>query len=262
MKRYFKLCFKSWALEISAHLAYKTNFVTKMLALIFMDLVGPLVILLIYTNTAGIPGWSFEEFILFQGTLTLVFGFAHSFIIMMPVRILEDVREGHFDKHLLKPFNTLKYFLFSSADVDGLVEIAVGLSLISWAFVKLGLSVLSPNFLIYVLLVMVGFLFQYAIFITISALAFLVVKSWALFDIMFTLSNFARYPLNIYSNSFVFFLTFLFPIAISAFYPVEVLLRGLTFLNLIKIVLPVIVAFCISVWFWGMAMKKYSSAGG
>lgn len=262
MKLHFKLWLKYWALELSAHLAYKANFVTKMLALIFMDLVGPLVILLIYTSTAGIPGWSLEEFILFQGTMTLVFGFAHSFIIMMPVRVLEDVREGHFDKHLLKPFNTLKYFLFSSPDIDGLTELAVGLALISWAFVKLGLTVFSTNFLIYILLVMVGFLFQYAIFITISALAFLFIKSWALFDIMFTLSNFARYPLSIYNNSFVFFLTFLFPIAVSAFYPAEVLLRGLTFLTLIKVILPVIVAFCVSVWFWNKAMKKYSSAGG
>ncbi len=107
-----------------------------------------------------------------------------------------------------------------------------------------------------------GFLFQYAVLIFISSLAFLFVKSWALFDVLFTLSNFARYPLNIYSNSLVIFLTFLFPIAISAFYPVEVLLRGMTFLNLVKVILPVVIAFGISVWFWGMAMKKYSSAGG
>lgn len=262
MKRHFKLFFKSWALDISSQMAYKANFVTKILSLMLMDIVGPLIILLIYTNTAGIPGWSFEEFILFQGTMTLVFGFGHAFIVMMPARVLEDVREGHFDKHLIKPFNTLTYFLFSSPDIDGFAEVFVGLALISWAFAKLGLSILSLNFLVYLLLILVAFLFQYAVMITISALAFLFVKSWALFDILFTLSNFARYPLNIYSSGFVFFLTFLFPIAVSAFYPVEVLLRGLTFLNLVKVVLPVVAAFCISIWFWNRAMKKYSSAGG
>lgn len=262
MKRHLTLLSKAWALEISSQMAYKANFVTKILSIMLMDIVGPLVVLLIYTNTAGVPGWSFEEFILFQGTMTLVFGFGHAFVVMMPVRVLEDVREGHFDQHLIRPFNTLTYFLFSSPDLDGTAEIFVGLVLISWAFVKLGLSILSLHFLIYVFLILIAFLFQCAIMIMISALAFLFVKSFALFDIMFTLSNFARYPLNIYSGGFEFFLTFLFPIAISAFYPVEVLLRGLTFLNMLKVILPVVVFFFVSIWFWNTAMKKFSSAGG
>lgn len=262
MKRHLKLFFKSWALEISSQMAYKANFATKMLALFMMDIIGPLVILLIYTNTAGIPGWSFEEFILFQGTLLLVIGLSHAFVIMMPVNILEDIRDGHFDKHLLRPFNMLAYFLFSSPDIDGLAEIGVGITLTSWAFIKLGLSVLSPNFLIYLLLIMLGFLFQYAILIVISALAIMFVKSWALFDILFSLENFARYPLSVYSSGFVFFLTFLFPIAVSAFYPVEALLRGITMLNLVKVSIPVIASFAISVLLWNKAMKKYSSAGG
>jgi len=262
MKRYFKLFFKSWALEISSHMAYKANFLTKMLAIMLMDIVGPLVILLIYTNTAGIPGWSLAEFILFQGTLTLVFGFAHGLIVMMPVRVLEDVRNGHFDKHLVKPFNTLKYFLFSSADIDGFAEIFVGLILVSWAFFKLELTVFSVNFLIYLALIVVGIMFQYALFILIGALTFLFVKSWALFDILFTLEGFARYPLNVYNTGIAFFLTFVFPIAISAFYPVEALLRGLTVINMLKIVIPVLIALVVSVWAWNVAIKKYSSAGG
>lgn len=262
MKRHFKLLWKSWSLEVASHMAYKANFVTKILALILMDIIGPLVILLIYTNTAGIPGWSFEEFILFQGTLTLVFGFGHAFIIMMPVRVISEIREGHFDMNLVKPFNTLKYFLFSSADIDGFAEIFVGLVLVSWAFVKLGIGVLSLNFLIYLILILAGILFQYAALITVSAVAFLFIKSWALFDILFTLENFARYPLNVYSSAFIFFLTFLFPIAVSAFYPVEALLRGLTFLNIIKVIIPVAVAFFLSTRLWNLAMKKYSSAGG
>ena len=262
MKRHIKLFLKSWALEISSQMAYKANFVTKMFAIMLMDIIGPLIILLIYTNTAGIPGWSFAEFILFQGTMTFVFGFGHAFVIMMPGRILEDVRQGHFDKHLVKPFNTLSYFMLSSSDIDGFAEMFVGIVLISWAFVQLGINIFSLNFLMYILLIFTGILFQYAILITISAVTFLAVKSWALFDILFSLENFARYPLNIYGSGLAFFLTFLFPIAVSAFYPTEALLRGLSLLTMIKVVIPVLIVFCSSIIFWNKAMKKYSSAGG
>ena len=50
MKRNFKLLWKSWALEISSHMAYKGNFAIKMLAFVIMDMIGPLVALLIYQN--------------------------------------------------------------------------------------------------------------------------------------------------------------------------------------------------------------------
>ncbi|MCG2717968.1 MAG: ABC-2 family transporter protein [Nanoarchaeota archaeon] len=243
-------------------MAYKTNFAIKMLAFIIMDMIGPLVALLIYKNTAGIPGWTFEEFILFTGTLTLVFGFGHAAVIMMPARIIDDVRQGHFDKHLLRPFKSLTYFLFSSPDIDGVAEITVGLILVSWAFVKLGLTVFSWNFLIYIFLIIIGFIFQYAVMIMISALAFLFVKSWALFDVFFTLTNFARYPLTVYGGGITFFLTFMFPIAISASYPADALLNGISGFGILKIVLPVFLFLFVSVWFWNMAMKKYSSAGG
>ena len=70
-----KLLFKSIETELSKEMVYKWNFIIKILSLISVDIVSPLVTLLIYQKTLGIPGWSFEQFILFQGTFIFVMGF-------------------------------------------------------------------------------------------------------------------------------------------------------------------------------------------
>ncbi|MBT3304267.1 hypothetical protein HN592_04110 [Candidatus Woesearchaeota archaeon] len=258
----FKIIKRAMIMRISEDFAYKLNFFIKFFAVMLRDFIGPLVILLIYTTTAGIPGWSFYEFILFQGTLTLVFGFGYLFAVMIPVEVMHNVRTGTFDKFLLKPLNTLVYLTASSFEWAGLAQILVGIALIVFAFIKLNLTVLSSNFVLYLILIFFGFLFQYAVMILIAALTFLWVQSWALLDLFFKLTDFARYPSGIYGSSLQFFLTFLFPVAISAFFPVEVLLRGFNTILLLKIIVPVLAFFIVSLLLWNLAMRKYTSAGG
>ncbi len=259
--KYLRLWAKSFALELSSEMAYKWNFFIKMLALMMADVVGPLVIMFIYTNTPGIPGWSFEEFLLFQGTGILVFGLAHFLLILMPYKVIEMVKEGTFDKVLIKPFDPLLYMTFSSMDLEGIAEVAVGVALVAYSMNAIGVT-LGLNFALYLALVALAFLFQYAMMIMVASLAFLVVKSFALMDLIFKLGDFARYPLNVYDLGLRAMLTFVFPIAVSAFYPVEVLLRGLRPSVMALIAAPVLIFLGVSVMLWKLAMRKYTSAGG
>lgn len=262
MRRHFALFKKTFALELAKDMAYKANFFIKFISLIFLDLVGPLIMLIIYKTTSGLPGWTFEEFILFQGTLTFVFGFGHAFLVMFPGRTINSIRGGTFDRFLLNPFNTLLYFLLSSVNIEGIAEMLTGLALIVWASIKLGISVVSLNFLFYVLLILCAFMFQYAAMIFVSAAGVLFIKSHALIDIYYRLAGFARYPLDIYGSGLNFMLTFVFPVAICAYFPVQVLLHGFKVLTIAKVLLPVVGFLILAIFMWKAAMKKYVSAGG
>ena len=114
MNRYFRLFAKSTALRLSSEMAYKWNFWIKTFAIIVGDFIGPLFILLIYTTTSGIEGWTFPEFILFQGTLIFVIGFSHVFFSFIGVQVIDMVRMGKFDAILVKPYNPLLYLTFST----------------------------------------------------------------------------------------------------------------------------------------------------
>jgi len=243
-------------------MAYQYNFFIRTFAILLNDLIGPAIILLVYTNTSGIPGWSLYEFLLFQGTFTLVFGIGHVFFIMIPAEVIRHVRKGKFDTILLKPYNSLVYLTSIAFDWDGFGQLFAGLALVIFALIKLKISIFSLNFLAYILIILFALIFQYSIMILVSALTFLIVESWAIFDLVNRFTDFARYPTDVYSPGIRFFITFLFPVSICAFIPATILLKGINMILIIKIAIPVILFFFFSLYLWNLALRKYTSAGG
>lgn len=259
---YFKVMLKSIAMELSKEMAYKWNFIIKAMSLVLADIVAPLVALLIYSTTSGIPGWSFAEFVLFQGTLTLIMGLNHLSQIMLPGNVMSEIREGTFDKYLVKPFKTLALLTITSWDLEGAAEILVGGGLVIWAMIKTGVSVFSLNFLAYLYLLALAYIFLYCFMVLIASLGFLVIKSYALLDLFWRTADFARYPVDIYGPGLRLVLTFVFPMAIISFYPATTLLRGVNLLTMVKATVPIAIIFALTMFAWSSAMKKYGSAGG
>lgn len=175
--------------------------------------------------------------------------------------VVENVREGTFDKILTKPFNPLLYLTFSSIDIEGLAEVLTGLILIIWAFLKLNIAV-SINLLIYIIIILIALIFMYSLMIIISSLAFIFIKSFALFELLFKLLDIGRYPMSIYGFEMRIIFTFLIPVAVVSFYPASALLGTLNTIRLFEIIIPVGIFLILSILMWNISIKKYTSAGG
>lgn len=258
---YWNIFWKFVALDLSSEFRYKFNIVMKFLSLIVMDFIGPMIAILIYSNTLGIPGWTLYEFLLFQGSLTLVLGLGHAFVFRFAWEVMDMIRNGEFDKIMVKPLKPLTFLMLGSFDFPGLAEIFAGLVIIVVALVNLGLG-WTWYYIPFVIFILLAVLFQSGVSILISALAFLFIKSWALFDVWFHLVNFARYPAVIFSVAIRFFIMFIFPIAIASYFPSAILLGRLSIIEMIVPAIAVIVFYILTRLFWHYAMKKYSSAGG
>ena len=152
-----KLFCKGAALDLSREMIYKGNFFIKSLALVFTDFISPIFALLIYTATPGIPGWSFYEFLLFQGTFIMVFGLGHLFVIALPYDTVRAIDRGEFDKYLIRPFSPLLYLMSQSVLVEGFVEFFAGAAISGFAIYNLNINIFSFNFLCYALLIFIGF---------------------------------------------------------------------------------------------------------
>ncbi len=263
MIRYGKIYLKFVALDLSSELRYKLNIVMKFISLITMDFIGPLIAILIYSSTQGlgIPGWSFYEFLLFQGTLTLTLGLGHAFAFRFAWEVMDMVRHGEFDRIMVKPLKPLTYLFLGSFDFPGCAEIMAGLVIIIIALLNLKLGA-TMYFIPYVIFILLGYLFQLSVGILIASIAFLFIQSWALFDVWRHLTNFARYPSIIFSLTIRFVISFIFPVAIASYYPAATLLGRLSTIEMILPMIAVVIFFIVSLIFWKFAMKKYSSAGG
>ncbi|MBI4145825.1 ABC-2 family transporter protein [Candidatus Woesearchaeota archaeon] len=259
--KYPKLARAMFAIRLSNAFAYKANFIAICLAKIIGDLVGPLVAIFIYANTQGIPGWSFEQFLLFQGTFIIIMGLTTNIAIDIFWNVHIAVEFGNLDKYLLKPYNSWLYLLSISVNWEGLAEILLGTALVTYSAIKLNIP-LSINIFLYFILIFTALVFMTSIYTLISAGSIIAVKNEALNNLFQRFLDFARYPADVYGTGVQFVITFLFPLAISATFPAQTLLHGTTIKGLATMILPTIAFFIISLAAWSYSLRKYSSAGG
>jgi len=260
LKQFFRVCRTNIALAFEDEMAYKAAFFIQTLSLFLGDLVVPIVSTLIYSVSAGIPGWSLYEFILFQGTLIIVIGLWHMFFAGLLGETINSVKEGTFDKVLLKPFSSLAYVTSRGFDLDGIGEFLSGIAIVVFAMFKLkfALILLIP----YVIAILLGALFEFSLTVIASSFAFIFVKTWRLYEFISALERFGRYPLIIYSEGLRFILTFGVPVAMASYYPASLLLGKESLSMALIAAIPVLVFFGIALLCWRYAMTKYSSAGG
>jgi ABC-2 type transport system permease protein len=249
---------KIWMLR---DFAYKADFFVKMFSTVLSDLIMPLTSVFIYASSKGIPGWSLEQLLLFQGTLIMIFGLARTVSYTFTWWVLDAINWGNFDQYLLKPYSTLLFIMALTVDHYGITEALAGLIVVVYSMSELGIPILSSGMFIYLLYVAAGTLVIVASQIMIASMGFIAVKSEALMHLHSKLTDFARYPLNVYGFGIKFFLIFLFPMAVSSYVPAQILIQGFTAKVLLYLV-PVAIYFWFALFLWKTAMKKYTSAGG
>lgn len=258
--KFFRIWKRSAILVLELVMSYKVGFFLLLASLFLGNILIPVVSVIIYAVSAGIPGWSLAEFVLFQGTLILVIGLWHTFFASLLGETIGAVKEGTFDKILLRPFSSLGFLTASSFDPDGFAEIAAGIAIVAWALIQLKLFNLM--LLPYLFIVFLGAFFEYALTIIAAALSFIFVKTWRLFELITLVERFSRYPISIYGAGMRIFLTFIVPAAIASYYPASVLLGKQPIITVAWIALPVFAFFAFSLWLWHFALRHYTSAGG
>ena len=262
MNKYIKL-FIAWTkLMISAEAAYRWNSIIKAVAMVVFDFFAPLIAIIIYSVSSGIPGWSFEQFLLLSGTFTIVEGLNEALFGDLGWGIIWDLRHGEFDMSLVKPYNTLGFMSSASSHPRSFVRVFVGLGIVTYALVNYAIAVTLVNLLFYVFLILLGLVFLYSTVVLISSLAILFVQTSNLMNALFNILLIGRYPLNVYGSTGVFVFTFIFPLGVAAFYPASALLHGISLIFVLKLALIIMFYLVVNVLLWNFALKKYSSAGG
>jgi len=261
LKKYVLLWKNSLKLALSAELAYKANFFIRCVGMLIFGLFGPLLAILIYSNTSGIPGWTFWEFLLFQGIGVLIWGLGELFLFGFVWEIMESIRHGVFDRVLVRPFNSLLFLTFTSIDLDGAPKVLLGLFLIVLSLVKIS-GITAIGMAAFALMILLALTFMYAFAIFVASLAFLVTKSFGLFSLFVTAEEYTKFPLTVYGPVIGFIFTFVLPFGLATFYPAQAILGRLAWSTAGWMALSVLGFLGVALLVWRTAMKRYSSAGG
>lgn len=258
--KFWEVWKRGFALSMASDMAYRTSFILLVISIIFKDMIGPLISLIIYNVSSGIPGWTLMEFILFQGIVVFVFGIWHAFIGGISWGAAELVDEGELDRVLVRPFNALAYLSAVYVDFHGLAEVLVGIILMIWALATISFN--AWMIIPFIFLIALALLFILSISIIIAALSIIFVNVDAVESIVYVLMSVTSYPITVYSSGIRFMLTFIIPAAIASYWPAAVILGKESGAGIFLAIIPVFIFFIFSLWFWNFALKRYQSAGG
>ena len=187
-----------------------------------------------FTNTIGIdaagnPLWTKFQFFAFIATTMMIFSIMQAFFMPNAAEFSELIRTGGLDFALLKPIDT--QFLISLQRVNWamLSNFAFGVTLLGYSLVQLGVVPSLLQIVLFPIFIVCGVGIMYSIMIALASTSIWMGRNQSLYDFWFYVTNFSRYPMEIYSGRIGDPLrkvcTFVIPILIVANVPARLMAR-------------------------------------
>ncbi len=226
-------------------MSFRSNFIIESIAStswIVMNL-GFYLLIFKYTSEIGNgTGWGQYEFFIFLATTMFVNSLIQAFFMPNAQEFSELIRTGGLDFALLKPIDT--QFLVSLQKVawSSLANTVVGASLLGYSVWKLTTDPSAPisgeplrltwvSLVLYPLFVVCGVLILYGVMISLSATSIWLGRNQSLYNFWFYITNFSRYPMEIYSGRYGTplrnFFTFLVPVLVVVNVPARIMAQPL-----------------------------------
>ncbi|MCU0961642.1 MAG: ABC-2 family transporter protein [Pirellulaceae bacterium] len=219
---------------------FRTNFVLECVSSVSWTLmnVGFYLIVFHYTPLIGPEsGWGKHQFFVFLGTTWLINSLVQTFFMTNADDYSELIRTGNLDFALLKPIDTQFLVSFQKVDWSALSNFFAGLILLA---VSLGHLCTRPEHplvitpwavALYVVYVLCGVAILYSLMIALASTSIWLGRNQTLYDFWFYITNFARYPMEIYNRGWgvplwVLF-TFVVPVLVVVNVPARILAQPL-----------------------------------
>ena len=248
-------------LDISRSMAYRFNFIAGTLISLLSSGVAPIVQYLIFTTTNGYPGWTVKQLILFQGVMLLWGGLRSMLFGRVFTEAMSLVRNGDFDRLLVKPYPPIGVLLSSGFQLNGIGPTLGGVVIIILAANALDAPMYWWTLPLFLAMLVFGILLLVSLLILLCSVVIMLVQMGRMGDLFQKITSFADYPMNIYPKSLKQFFSIFLPFALWINFPAEVLLARLDMMMVWGAIASVVLLY-LSNWVWNLCLSKYSSAGG
>lgn len=227
MFRFFGIWAAFFQQQIKALIEYKMDFAIGMTAIAFQQLGSFLILFAVFTRITAIGGFSFDEMLLFYGYSQILRGIDHVYNDNIWTVGWFRIRNGTFSQFLTRPIGVLTHVVLERVQFDGMGELLLGVVVFVYAFLRLGLVWGPLEWATFLVFLVLGLAIYFAIKLLCASVAFWTVSSGELMTVAYEINTFTKYPLDIYAHPVLrWFLTFVLPFAVVAYFPMVHFLRG------------------------------------
>ena len=217
-------------------MTFRMNFILQCFTSISWTVmnIGFYLIVFQFTKQIGVnTGWAQYQFFIFLATTWLINSLVQAFFMPNAQEFSELIRTGNLDFALVKPIDTQFLISFQKVDWAALSNFWMGIVLLSFSLWKLMTMPEAPLqlhpvvFLLYPVFIICGCLIMYSVMITLAATSIWLGRNQTLYNFWFYLTNFSRYPMEIYWSGWGWSLwgvfTFLIPVLVVINVPARLL---------------------------------------
>jgi ABC-2 type transport system permease protein len=215
-------------------MTFRANFIIECLTSLGWMSMNLAFYLLVFTFTPEIgkgTGWTKEPFFAFVATGMIINAIVQALFMPSAEELTEMVRSGGLDGVLVKPLDAQFLLSMHRVDFSALANGIVGLVLLVWAISRCAIPPPPIAWVIYPMLVLAGVAILYAMVIMLAAATIHMGRNQSLYDFWFYITNFSRYPAEIYAGPWGGPLrtvcTFVVPILLVVNIPARVLVKPL-----------------------------------
>jgi len=257
--RYWRIYKSFFTSSLARELEFRANFFAK----VFQNLVWigffVLILLVIFRNTNSIAGWGRGD-TLILGATVFVMNAISSALFFSVTEIPQQVRLGALDFVVTKPIDSQFWVSVRRFNFDQIGSLIAGAAMIGIGVHLAGVSPHIGQWLAYLVLLISAIAMFYAFNLAMMTTGIWLVRVDNLFILGESITQVAKYPIDIYPAGVQRFFTFFVPLALLSTVPARQLVLGAD----PKMVLWGLVWAVAAVWlarrFWSYAMKHYSSA--
>ncbi len=238
---YFKVYLTFARNSLVRDMSFRINFILQCLSSLSWAVMNWGLFKIIYQQTGEIgrgSGWHENEFFIFLGSVWIVNSLLQTFFMSNAEEFSELIRTGNLDFALLKPIDTQFLISFPRINWAQIPNGLLGLGLVIYSLIELAaepgknLEFSVWQVVLFAFFIACGSVIMYSVMITLASTSIWLGRNQNLYDFWFYITNFYRYPMEIYQRSGIGMalwgtFTFVVPILVVSNIPARVLAQPL-----------------------------------
>lgn len=211
-------------LRLKERMEYRAAFLLGLVAQVIGYGAGFMVLWLTLQRFDVIGGWGWPEIAFLYSLQILTYALGSAFAYSPMIELEKSVQQGNFDQVLIRPLDPFMTLAAQMFNVGYLSHVLLSVTILIWSLTQVDVDWTAPLALYFAMSVVSGSFVVAAIFTFIGSWSLTIVRTDAIFNLMYSTYDFVRYPITIFGTTIQIFLTAVIPVALTNFYPAAVIL--------------------------------------
>ena len=246
--------------EFQFEMEYRANMYLSIFEMLLVIGTSIGAVLIMFGHTTTMNGWTLPQMIVLLGVYYVIQGGVSLLFSPSFERLMEHVRVGTLDFHLLKPVNT--QFLVSTRHLKVIrgADLLLGLAVVIVGLVQVGEQVGIAQALMFALSLIFGWALVYSLLLGLVTLSFWFVRVENLLAIFWAFTEAGRFPVDVYPLWLRVSLSTVVPIGIAVTAPANVIAGRMDWVAVAVLGAGTVLTVGIASALWRWGLKSYTGA--